>query len=292
MKFVLSTSFTPIDQLMALAPVAEASGWEALTVSDHVVHPQSISTPYPYTEDGARRWDAFTEWPDPWVLIGAMAAVTKTIRFTNNVFVLPMRNPFLVAKAVSTAAVISDNRVTLTIGMGWSRDEFELMEQPFDRRGRRADEMVEVMRKLWRGGWVEHHGEFYDFDALEMSPAPPGDIPIWVGGISGYALRRAARLGDGWLSDLQTSEEIITCIDSIRQYRRDYGRDQRPFDVMASPSDAFAIDHYKRLEDKGVTHILTMPWPFYPNDAVDELTQKRDAIQRFGEDIIAPMSQS
>lgn len=151
MKFVLSTSFSKIEHLMQLAPVADETGWEALTFSDHVVHPKTISTPYPYTEDGSRRWEAFTEWPDPWVLIGALAGITKRIRFTNNVFVLPMRNPFMAAKAISTAAVVSNNRVTLTIGMGWSSDEFALVGQQFERRGKRADEMVEVMRKLWTG---------------------------------------------------------------------------------------------------------------------------------------------
>lgn len=289
MKFVLSTSFSRIDQLLELAPVADDHAWEALTFSDHVVHPEIISTPYPYTEDGSRRWEAFTDWPDPWVLIGALAGVTKRIRFTNNVFVLPMRNPFLAAKAISTAAVVSNNRVTLTIGMGWSSDEFKLVEQPFERRGKRADEMVEVMRKLWTGEWVEHHGEFYDFDRLEMTPSPSEYIPIWVGGISKMAFRRAARLGDGWLSDLQTSDEIINCIKLIKDYRKDYGRDHLPFDVMASPSDAFMIDHYKRLEDEGVTHILTMPWAFYPNDKVDEVTQKSDAIKRFADDVIGKM---
>ena len=197
MKFVLSTSFSRTDHLLELAPVADEYGWEALTFSDHIVHPKEISTPYPYTEDGSRRWEAFTEWPDPWVLIGALSSITKRIRFTNNVFVLPIRNPFMAAKQISTAAVVSNNRVTLTIGMGWSSDEFKLMEQPFERRGRRADEMVEVMRKLWTGEWVEHHGEFYDFDTLEMTPAPSEYIPIWVGGISRLALKRAVPAASG-----------------------------------------------------------------------------------------------
>lgn len=290
MKFVLSAAFTRIQYLMQLAPVADACGWEAITLSDHIVHPQTISTPYPYTEDGSRRWEAFTEWPDPWVLIAALASVTERIRFTNNVYVLPLRDPFTAAKAISTAAIVSNNRVTLTVGIGWSADEFKLVGQPFAARGRRADEMIAVMRKLWSGEWVEHHGEFYDFDTLEMTPAPSERIPLWVGGISDPALRRAARLGDGWLSDLQSSEDIIRCIETLRKHRRHYGREQLPFEVMASPSDAFTVDHYRRLEDAGVTHILTMPWPFYPNDSVDELQQKRDAIQRFSDDIIAVMS--
>jgi probable F420-dependent oxidoreductase len=291
MKFVLSTSFSTVAHLCAIAPVAEESGWEAMSFSDHVVHPRSISTPYPYTEDGSRRWPAFTDWPDPWVTIGALAALTTRLRFTNNVFVLPMRNPFLVAKAISTAAVISDNRVTPSFGVGWSGDEFELMQQDFRNRGKRCDEMVEVLRLLWSGEWVEYRGEFYQFEELEMNPAPPGRVPIWIGGISDPALRRAARLGDGWVTDLQSSEEIIDCMAKIQAWREEYGRDDLPFDVMATPSDAYDIDGYKRLEEAGVSHILTMPWLFYHGDT-KQLDEKLDGIRRYAEDIILPLNQA
>jgi len=289
MKFVLSTSFSTVAHLTAIAPVADDSGWEAMSFSDHVVHPESISTPYPYTEDGSRRWPAFTDWPDPWVTIGALAAITKRLRFTNNVFVLPMRNPFFVAKAISTAAVISNNRVTPAFGVGWSSDEFELLQQDFRTRGKRADEMIEILRLLWSGEWVEYRGQYYQFDRLEMNPRPPGDIPIWIGGISDAAMRRAARLADGWVTDLQSSEEIIESMARIQQWRKEYGRDHLPFDVMATPSDAYDIDGYKRLEEAGVTHILTMPWPFYHGDT-QELDKKLDGVQRYAEDIIQAMS--
>lgn len=283
MKFVLSTFGCETRQLPDIARAADESGWAAMSFSDHVIHPETITTPYPYTDDGSRRWEAFTEWPDPWVMIGAMAAVTKNLRFTNNAFVLPIRNPFLVAKAVGTAAVLSGNRVTLTIGIGWSKDEYELLQQDFHTRGKRADEMVEIMRKLWSGRFVEHHGKHYNFGRLEMNPAPTADIPIWVAGISDFALKRAARLGDGWLSDLQSSEEIIGCIDKLRAFRADYGREQQPFDVMATPNDAFDRQGYARLEDAGVTHILTQPWQFYHGDTAD-LDKKIDGVHRFAAD--------
>ena len=289
MKFVLSTSFSSVAHLSAIAPVADETGWEAMSFSDHVVHPETISTPYPYTEDGSRRWPAFTDWPDPWVTIGALSTITKRLRFTNNVFVLPMRNPFLVAKAISTAAVISGGRVTPAFGMGWSSDEFELMEQPFAKRGKRADEMVDVLRLLWSGEWVEYQGEHYQFERLEMNPTPPSYVPIWFGGISRPAMRRAARLGDGWVTDLQPSAEIIDSIEQIQAWRREYERDHLPFDIMATPSDAYDIDSYRRLEEAGVTHILTMPWPFYHGDT-QELDLKLDGVRRYAEDIIAPMS--
>ncbi|MEH6551998.1 MAG: LLM class F420-dependent oxidoreductase [Pseudomonadales bacterium] len=289
MKFVISMAYSSIADILELARTADETGWDAITFSDHIVHPQTINTPYPYTENGERRWDAFTEWPDPWVIIGACAAVTKNLRFTNNVFVLPIRNPFIAAKAISTAAIVSNNRVTLTVGVGWSKDEYQLMQQDFHTRGKRCDEMIEILKKLWTGDMVEHHGEFYDFDKLEMNPAPSQDIPIWVGGISTAAHKRAARLGDGWLSDLQPSDEIIQTVAQIQAYRNTYDRSHLPFEVMASPSDAWDISGYKKLEDGGITHLMTMPWMFYHGENAS-LEQKKDGIKRFADEIISKMS--
>ena len=288
MKFVISGAFQPPHDLVPLAKAAEEAGFEAISFSDHVVYPEKLDTPYPYTEDGSRRYDESSEFPDPWVVVGALSAVTTRLRFTTNVFVLPMRNPFLAAKAVATAAAMSNDRVTLTIGVGWSNIEFELVGQEFRRRGARADEMLEVMRKLWSGEMVDHEGEFYRFERLKMTPPiPPSPIPVWVGGISQRALARAAR-NDGWLSDLQTSEEILECIQTVRRHRRELGREET-CDVMASASDAHDIDGYRRLGDGGVTHILTMPWAFY-HGITENLDEKVDGIRRFGEDVIQRMA--
>ncbi len=268
-----------------MAPVADDSGWHAMSFSDHVVNPETITTPYPYTEDGSRRWEPFTDWPDPWVTIGALAALTTRLRFTNNIFVLPMRNPYLVAKAISTAAIISDNRITPAFGVGWSRDEFDLMQQDFSTRGKRTDEMLEIMRLLWSGEMVSYQGKYYQFAPMEMNPAPTEPVPIWIGGISEPAMRRAARLADGWVTDLQSSDEIIASIGKIHDWRKEYGRDDGPFDVMATPNDAWEVDGYRRLADAGVTHIMTMPWPFY-NGGSEALEDKLDSIKRFADDVI------
>jgi probable F420-dependent oxidoreductase len=281
MKFVISGAFNDPRELGALARAADECGYDSLALSDHVVHPETLDTPYPYTEDGSRRWPAFTPWPDPWVTIAHLAGITRSLRFNTNVFVLPMRNPFLVAKAVGTAALLSGDRVTLTVGVGWSKLEFELLGQDFHTRGRRCDEAIGVLRKLWTGGWVEHQGEFYRFPRLEMTPAPAGRIPIWVGGISDAALRRAAR-NDGWLSDLQPAAEIAASIARIRRWRAELGRAHEEFAVMASPSDVHDLDGYRRLEDAGVTHALTMPWIPYHGIAAD-VEKKRDGIARFAE---------
>jgi probable F420-dependent oxidoreductase len=285
MKFVLSTAFSTVAHLTRLAPVADRCGWDAMSFSDHVVHPKKLTMPYPYTEDGERRWQAFTDWPDPLVMAGALSTITTRLHFMNNIFVLPMRNPFLVAKAAATASIVSNGRLRLCIGVGWSKDEFDLMQQDFRTRGRRCDEMITVMRKCWAGGWQSHDGEFYAFDELEMSPVPLQQIPIWVGGISDAALRRAARLGNGWISDWQSSEEIAACIDRIREYRVQYGREHEPFGVVATPSDAFTVEQYQALELRGVTHIMTQPWQIYHGDT-DDVERKIDGIERYANDVI------
>jgi len=214
-----------------------------------------------------------------------MAAVTEQLRFISTVYVLPMRSPVQVAKTVATAAVLSRGRVVLGIGAGWMREEFALMGQPFERRGARMDEQIEVIRALWRGGYVEHHGEFYDFARLEMSPVPPEPVPIWVGGFSKPAKRRAATLGDGWISDLHTSEELIGHLEDVRALRREAGRADDPFEVIAAASDAYTLDGYRRLRDHGIDYLQTVPWALY-GLAGETIEAKREGIERFANDVL------
>jgi probable F420-dependent oxidoreductase len=285
MEFCVATAFSPVEQLVPLARAADEAGFAAVSLSDHVVNPVTIRSPYPYTDDGSRRWEMGTPWPDPWVAIGAMAAATERIRFFTNVFVLPARTPFAVAKAVGTAAALAGDRVALGVGMGWMEEEFEAMEQDFRRRGKRADEMLEVIAKLLTGEVVEHHGEFYDFGPLEMLPAPSRPVPVWVGGMSDAALRRAAR-NDGWISDIHTTEEIVAFRSRIDELRRELGRDHLPFAMVCSSLEAVDYDGYRRLEEVGVTHLLTMPWVFY-GGFTDDLDQRLDGTARFADDILS-----
>ncbi len=286
MKFVLSLFMTPTPNILPLAVAAESAGWSMVTMSDHVVNVEKPTTPYPYTPDGKRRWPEFTEFPDQFVMMAAMAAATTRLRFTTNAFVLTMRDPFSVAKALGTLAVISGNRVVPSIGVGWSRDEFDILGQEFSNRGKRCDEMIEVMRLLWSGGYVEYHGRYYDFAPLEMNPKPSAPVPLWVAGMSDAAHRRAARLGDGWLSDWQPKAEILATIEKIRAYRREYGRDHLPFDVMATVADVFDAAGYRELESQGVTHIIAQPWQVYYPGTTD-LAKQKESIARYSQDVIA-----
>jgi probable F420-dependent oxidoreductase len=283
----MSIAFSPVEHYVPLARAADESGWGYVAIADHVANPEHLESKYPYTGDGTRRWEPFTPWPDPWVMVGTMAAVTQRVRFLTTVYVLPMRPPLQVAKTVGTAAAVSGGRVTLGAGMGWMEEEFTLLEQPFRQRGRRADEMIDVIRKVWQGGWVEHHGEFYDFDKLEVSPAPPGPVPIWIGGLSEPALKRAAR-NDGWISDLMSTDDIVRSIATVERHRADGGRSGTEFAYCVSSKEAADLDGYKRLRDAGVTHLLTWPWVFY-SGFTDDLQQRVDGIHRFADDIIAKL---
>jgi probable F420-dependent oxidoreductase len=287
-KFAASLAFTDTEDYVELAQVAEQHAWDTLVLSDHVVHPEKIAAKYPYREDGQRPWEAPDHWPDVWVAMAAMGAVTQRLRFLTGVYVVPMRNPFHLAKAIGTAAVLTNYRVALGLGLGWMRDEFALLSEDFDSRAPRTAEMIEVMRKLWTGEMVEHHGRFYDFDRLNMRPAVRGAIPLIVGGVTQAALRRAARIGDGWIPHAISTAEARDAIAAIRRYRSEYGRLADPFTAFVPLTDAFDPGGYRRAEEAGVTHVLTTPWMLY-GGSHRSLADKRDGLRRFADDVIAKM---
>lgn len=287
MRFSIATAWIDPVELSAIARAADEAGYHAMSISDHVVNLETLKTPYPYTADGERRWNAFDPWVDPMVAIGALGAVTERIRFFTNVYVLPMRDPFTTAKTVATASIFTGGRVSLGVGMGWCEDEFDLIGQAFRKRGARADEILDLLATLWRGGWVEHHGEFYDVPRLEMSPPPPATIPILVGGISDAALRRAAR-HDGWISDLMSTDEAGIAVARLDELRAALGRTGE-FSVIVSLNDAITVDQFRRAESVGVTDVLTMPWVYY--GGFDQpLAQKLDGLRRFADDVVHPLS--
>ena len=291
MRFCQSLMYSSPDDWVELTRVAEAAGFDQVSLSDHVFYPDKLDSSYPYTDDGRPLFPAETPWPDVWVMTGAMAAVTSTIRFSTHVYVLPARNPFVVAKAVGTAAYLSGGRVVLGVGAGWMREEFTQLGQPFERRGARMEEQIEVLRTLWRGGMVEHHGEFYDFDRLEMSPAPARPVPILIGGHSETALRRAARIGDGWMGVYYGLDELKGYVERLHEYRHEYGTADRPFEIQASGVGRLPRpDACAELDDVGVTAIVTSAW-LMAGHRFASLAENVRALERFAEDYIAPLRQ-
>jgi probable F420-dependent oxidoreductase len=290
-RFSISTAFLPTEQLVEIAQAADRLGYDSLAMPDHVVDLETLRTPYPYTPDGARRWGFEAEWPDPWVLAGALSTVTSTLRFFTSVYVPAARNPFQVAKSVGTAAVLSGNRVALGVGIGWCEEEFQLLEQSFRTRGRRTDEGLALVKELWKPGWTEFSGDFYDAPRLVMEPTPTAPIPIYVGGLSEVAFARAAR-HDGWVGDMYRTDEAIGWAQRLAEVRRDQGvtdRGDDPFAVIVALTDAFLPEHFARAEEGGVTDCMTMPWMYYyGTDAT--LAQKLAGMERFADEVIAPLA--
>lgn len=282
MKFYVSSAFLNAGEIIEIARAADELGYEGIAIPDHVVNLETLATPYPYTEDGQRRWQPFTDWLDPWVLVGALSQATQRLKFVTTVYIPAMRDPYSAAKAIGTAACLSGGRVELGVGVGWCEEEFDLLGQSFARRGKRTDEMLELMKALWQPGWTEFDGEFYRTPRLEMTPAPPR-IPIYSGGLSEVALRRAAR-NDGWIGDLITLEQAIASVRRVRELRAEKGLTMDGFIVITPLMDAFLPEHFARASDAGITGVLTMPWMFYsgPDASLDE---KVDGLRRFREDL-------
>lgn len=274
------------EELPALAQKVEDSLFDGLVLGDHAVFPEKIESPYPYSKDGKLLWDPETPWPDVWVAIAAMAAVTKRIHFSTNIFVLPMRNPIEMAKKLATLSVMSGNRVALGSGVGWMAEEYQALGIDFKTRGKRYDEMIEIMRKLWTGEIVEHHGEIFDFPRLQMSPKPTGHIPIYLGGGSPPAMRRAARTGDGWITGNFTRETIADTIASLREMLKDAGRENDAFEIVA-PVGA-NLDFIKMLRDLGVTSIIDLP-SRRDLGSGKTLQEKADYFNRYSNEIIAKL---
>lgn len=297
MKFWISTAFMSSPELPEVARMADQAGYHGALISDHIVYPKHLHSPYPYSPhpDGRPIWEPDTAWPDTWVLVGAMAAVTERLQLSNNIYIAGARPLLQVAKQVATASALSGGRVALGLAAGWMREEFELMGQDFDNRGKRLNEMIPALRELWKGGWVEWHGEYYDIPPLMMEPHPPGPVPIWSGGHTDAALKRAARYADGWVGNAYPFDEAAAIIAKLQGYLADNGRAGDPFEIIVGFYDPPSADLYRRAEELGVTGTMCMPWAGMADISTGEhaglrqtAERYRAPIERFAEEIVDP----
>ena len=210
----------PPQELAEVARIAEEVGFAGLALIDHVVVPEHRAHEHPSGEPRISEQMGFL---DPFTLAAYLAGVTTDLRFLSFSFVLPRRDPFSVAKQVGTAAMLSGYRVVLGAGVGWLEQEMALMGHDPRTRGRRADEMLEIIRDFWDDGYAEHSGAFYDVPRSGMFPVPRQRIPVYIGGMSDAALRRAAR-HDGWLADSYAFDELPGRIERLTHLRAEAGR--------------------------------------------------------------------
>lgn len=260
MKYWISlVNTTEVDQFVELAKKAEELGFEGMTVPDHLIYPTKIKTKYPYTQDGAVWWPDTNPWPDPWITLTALGAATTTLKMATNIYLAALRDPFTVARATATAAIFTNNRVQCGVSAGWVKEEFDIMGMDFRSRGRRLDEVLQCMQQLHTGQNVSHSGEFYNYADVILSPVPTQKLPVWVGGASKAAIKRAAR-NDGWLSVPMPCAGLAEIIAQIFTQRRELGNYEEPFDVVLSPTELITQEFIDSLDSNGVYHSSVLPW--------------------------------
>jgi probable F420-dependent oxidoreductase len=286
-RFSFAESLTDPSFYIPLAKAAEDAGYHSMTIADSIAYPFESDSKYPYTPDGGREFLDGKEIVEAFVLTAALGAVTTKLRFNFFVLKLPVRHPALTAKQAGSLAALTGNRLGLGVGTSPWPEDYELVGVPFDKRGKRMDECVEIVKGLTTGDYFEFHGEFYDIPKTKMSPAPTQPIPILVGGHADVALRRAARL-DGWMHGGGSSpEELDRLIARVNKFREEEGK-TGPFEIHVISMDAYTVDGIKRLEDKGVTDaIVGFRYPYIIGPDPEPLEKKIRNLERFAEKVIS-----
>ena len=288
MRFSYAETFCDPSFLAPLAQAAEQAGYDSFVVPDSLIFPAESDTRYPYTPDGDRAFLEDKPIIEPFALIPYLAARTGRIRFTTFVLKLAVRPVVLVAKQAASIAVLSDNRLRLGVGISPWPEDFAAMDVPWDRRGRRLDEQLDVLRGLTAGGWFEYHGEQVDLARCKISPVPSAPIPLLVGGHADVALRRAARAGDGWIHAGGDPVQLGEMITRLHALRTEYGHAQKPFEIHAISLDAFSVDGARRLEDLGVTDaIVGFRYPYVREPDTQPLAEKIDLLNRFADAVMS-----
>ncbi len=270
--------------IRAYAQAVEELGYDYLLAYEHVLgaHPErlkDLGRQPPYTHE--------SPFHEPFVLFGFLAAVTRKLKFTTGVVILPQRQTVLVAKQAAEVDVLSGGRLRLGVGLGWNPVEYEALGENFQNRGRRIEEQVALLRLLWTQPLVDFEGRYHRVRGAGLSPLPvQRPIPIWMGGSAQPALRRLARIADGWISQLAPSPQARATVEQVRAYVREAGRDPEGFGIEgrlhlgSTPPDTWAeaVDTWRSL---GGTHLAvnTMRCGFSaPEQHVEALRSFKEAL--------------
>jgi probable F420-dependent oxidoreductase len=251
------------ETLITVARRVEALGFDSVWASDHVVIPFEIRSRYPYNATGDFPLPPTSNFLEPLTALALVAGVTERLRLGTTVLVLPHRHPLLAAKILATLDHLAPGRVILGAGVGWMREEIELLGAPYDQRGAWSDEAIQVMRACWRDERVSFHGRFFDIPEVGLAPKPArGTIPIWIGGHSPRALRRVAELGDGWHAAFASPEVMRKGLAELKQVCARIARD--PAEITLSVRMGLSarrpasevVDELAILREIGVRHVI------------------------------------
>lgn len=268
--------------LVLTAQRAEALGFESLWIPDHIVLPTEYRSRYPYSASGRMPAPPDTPFHDPMMALAFVAGATSRIRLATGVLVLPMRNPFAVAKAAASLDVMSGGRFIFGIGIGWLREEFEAIGAPYEDRARRTREYIALMKELWTSSSPTYRGRLVSAAKIGFAPKPVQQPypPIVLGGDTEPSLRRAAQVGDGWYGIMTSIEQTAATIARLREHERRAHR-ARPLEITVNPrfSAPLVPSQVSELAGLGVDRVI-LNIQRKAGDAVDEL-------QRFHDELIA-----
>ncbi len=271
---------------VAVATAAEAGGFETIWTVEHVVVPSGYESKYPYDPSGKMAGGAEVfDLPDPLIWLSFVAASTERIRLGTGVLVLPQRNVVVTAKEIATLDHLSGGRVTLGVGAGWLAEEFAALGVPFDDRGKRFDEYIDVLRELWAPAKDPEKstvaGDYVSFEECISRPRPVnGTVPIVIGGHTRTAARRAARRGDGFMPGNASADELTAAFDALRAECAAIGRDPAEIELiaMAGGKPGPGLDRrIEQLAELGVTHAIV---PAFRPDTLTDVG--RDLMSRYG----------
>jgi len=229
-------SLGTLDSVRRLGRAADEYQYDSIWITDHIVIPKTTRCKYPYSPDGSFDLEAAQHYLDAPTVLSYLAGVTERVALGSSVLILPYRNPVLVAKMIATLDVLSRGRVILGVGVGWMREEFQALNlTTFEERGAATDEYIQILRELWTKEWPSYKGRFYSLDEVRFFPKPmqKPHPPIWIGGHTKAAIRRAAHLGDGWHPiGLRppaglTPEEYAKAAADLRSQARQAGREPK-----------------------------------------------------------------
>ena len=221
MRFSYAESMTDPSFYAPLARAAEEAGYDSMVIPDSICYPLHATSEYPYNPDGSREFLEDKPFLEPFSLIPALGAVTSRLRFTTFVVKVPVRNPVLLAKQATSTAVLTGNRLALGVGTSPWREDYEVLGVDWAGRGRRLDESIAILRGLASGDYFEYQGKAFTLPAVKIAPVPTEPIPVLIGGHSDAALRRAARLGDGWMHGGGDPADLPRLLARLAQFRRE-----------------------------------------------------------------------
>lgn len=282
LMFANSGPFSQPELLAELARDAEQCGVESIWTVEHVVIPHDYKSPYPYAKSGKIPGGEDVSIPDPLLPLSYAAALTSRIRLCTGVVILPQRNPLYLAKQLATLDVLSHGRVTLGIGSGWLKEEFDALGLDFRTRGARTDEAMQALRTLWRDNPSNFHGKHFNFGPVVSYPKPVqhGGIPIVVGGHSPAAARRAGRLGDGFFPAIGEADKLKELFRIMHEEANKADRDAN--EIELSCMGRARLDSLKQMRDLGISRVVVAP------PAFDAEGLKR-GLDQMGNEIIAKL---